>query len=291
MDGNEANPQQDFDFKFTVANNQVTGVQVIWGSQSVDLNVPSNATFSIGTNTITETLTGADSAKVITYSQDAGSTTLYDKTDVTTTFNHPSTSESGFSFTITNGAVTSEQHIETQSGQTESVHIPLDAVFTIGTGSITEQVVKGNEVYTVTYTQPSGSSLYAVSSIEKGFVDGDSSTTQLDVNPQHRFEFTFDSSGNVTQAEHLDPQGALHLVSNPHVSFTELAAGYVEKVVTYGSATAYTVYYEGQAGNGIYTEVAHGSGATVDLAGLQAQVTDAQHLLASTPSTSTGWVI
>jgi hypothetical protein len=293
MSDNEANPLQDLDFQFTVTGGQVTAMQAVLGSQSFDRPLLNNATFTVGTDTVTETLTNLDSTKVVTYTQDAGSSTLYDKSDVTLTFTHPSTADGGFAFTVNNNVVTAEQHVETANGhsQSENVHISLDAVTTLGTGVITEQWVKGDEVDTVTFTQPTGSTLYAVSSIEKTFIDEGAATTALDVNPKHRLEFTIDSSGNVTQAEHLTPQGNLYAVTNPNVSFTQLAPGYVEKLITNGSETSYAVFYQGQGGNGIYTEIAHGSGSTVDLAGLQSQVTEAEHLLKSVPSSSTGWVI
>lgn len=296
MSDNETNTQRDLDYQFTVTGTQVTAMQAVLGSHTFDQPLPSNATFTVGANTITETLTGTDTTKVVTYTQEAGSTTLYDKSDVMLTFNHPSTAEGGFSFTLgASGGVTAEQHVETENGQTqtETVHIPLDAVFKVGTGSITEQYVKGNEVDTITFTQPSGSTLYAVQSIEKAFIDGGSATTFLDVNPKDRMEFTIDGSGAVTQAQRLDGHGAAHTVSNPNATFTQLAPGYVEKVITHGSTTSFQVFYEGQSTNGVYTEIAHGSGSTVDLPGLQAQVTQAEHLLLSgaTSSSATGWII
>jgi hypothetical protein len=296
MTDNEANPQRDLDYQFTTNGPKVTAMQTVLGGQTHDVKLPSNATFNVGATTVTETLSDKNSTTVIVYAQDAGSSTLYDKADVTTTFLHPSTDKGGYSFTIgAGGGVTAMQHVETEHGHshTENVHLPLDAVFTAATNTVTEQFVRGNEVETITFTQPTGSSLYAVQSVEKTYIDGGAATTFLDVAPKDRMEFTIDGSGNVTQAQNLDMQGGLHTVSNPHVSFTQLAPGYVEKLTTHGSETSYEVYYAGQAANGVYAEVAHGAGSTVDLAGLQAQVTSAEQslLTGATPASPTGWII
>lgn len=296
MSDNEANLQRDLDYQFTMTGPEVTAMQVVLGGQTFDRPLPSNATFAVGASTVTETLIGADATKVITYTQEGGSTTLYDKSDVTLTFANPSTAHGGFSFTLGgSGAVTAEQHVETEHGQTqtENVHIPLDAVFAGGTNSITEQFVTGDEVDTITFTQPSGSTLYAVQSIEKAVIDGGAAATPLNVNPKDRMEFTIDSSGSVTQEQRLDAHGGAHTVNNPNATFTQLAPGYVEKIITHGSTTSFQVFYEGQSTNGVYTEIAHGAGSTVDLAGLQAQVTQAEHLLSSgaVSASSTGWII
>jgi hypothetical protein len=108
-------------------------------------------------------------------------------------------------------------------------------------------------------------------------------------------EFTIDSSGSVTQAQRLDAHGGAHVVANPNATFTELTSNgaYVEKLITHGSTTSFQVFYEGQSTHGVYTEIAHGSGSTVDLAGLQSQVGQAEHLLVSgaTSASATGWII
>lgn len=282
----ETNPQLDVDYQFTISNNAVTGMQAVAGSHTHTLHLPGDATFTVGSNTVTETLTGQDATTVITYTADAGSTSLYDRSEVTTTFSSPSTAEEGFSFTITNGAVTGVQHVETEHGttQTETVHTPLDAVFTVGTGTITEQFVHGAEVDTIQYAQPTGSTLYAVSSIDKTFIDGGTATTFLDVAPKDRMEFAVDGSGSVTQAQRVDVHGGLHtLNASSSVTFTQLAPGYVEEVVTHGTHSRFEVYYAGQNANGVYTAIAHGTGSAVDLTGLQGQV-------AQLPS-AVGWII
>jgi hypothetical protein len=51
-----------------------------------------------------------------------------------------------------------------------------------------------------------------------------------------------------------------------------LAAGFVQETTTFGAHSAYEIFYEGSGSGGIYTEVAHGSGVSVDLVGLQAQL-------------------
>lgn len=290
----DANALQDRDFQFTITGGQVTAMQAVRGSHAHDVHLPAGATFTVGDSTITETLTAPGGATIITYAQEAGSTTLYDVSDITTTFSNPSTVRGGYSFTLMDGSVTGGTHVEIEHGhsRSEPLHSPADAIFTVGTCSITEQYVKGDEVDTITFTQPAGSTLYAVASIEKTFIDPGAATTVLDVAPQNQREFTFDASGNVSQVQRLDAQGGLHSVAaNSHVTYTALAPGYVEQVTTYGSQSTYAVYYAGSSGDGTYAQIAHGSGSTVDLAGLQAQVAQAEHLLPTTPYTASGWVI
>jgi hypothetical protein len=283
----------DLDFSFTISGGQVTAMQAVAGSHSHDLKLPNNATFAVGSGTVTETLSGTASTTVVTYGQEAGSTTLYDTSEIKTTITSPTTTDGAYSFTISSGAVTAEKRVETENGQTEThtVHMPLDAVFTVGTGMVSEQVVRGHEVDTITYAQPSGSTLYALASSDKVFIDPGSATTALDVDPSNRMEFSIDGSGTVTAAQRLDFDGGLHAITASGVTFTQLAAGYVEEVITHGSHTSFVVYAEGQGTNGIYTAIAHGDGSSVDLAGLQAQVSQAEALLTSTTTSSTGWVI
>jgi hypothetical protein len=290
--------KQDLEYQFTITGGHVTAMQEVLGSHTHDLPLPSNAYFSVGAGTVTETLIGPDSVKVIVYDQQAGST-LYDKIDVSKTFTHPSTAHGGYAFTVnSSGVVAAEQHVEIHGGltQTENVHIPLGAVFSAWPSMVFEQTVKGNEIDTITYIKPAGSTLFAVQNSEQTYIEAGSATTLLDVNPEKRMEFTFDTSGNVTQAQRLDPDGVLNAVlPSPHVAFIRLGSdnSYVEKLTTHGSESSYVVYYEGQSTNGVYTEIAHGSGSTVDLPGLHAQVTAAEQTLltGATTANPTGWII
>jgi hypothetical protein len=300
MSDHEADQRRDLDYQFTIDAGHVTAMQQVVGGQAYDLPLPDKATssFGVGTNTVTETLLKPNSATVIVYVQEAGSTTLYDKADVTTTFTDPSTAHGGYAFAFdSSGAVTAEQRAEVEHGHThaETVHLPLDAVFSVSSGAVTEQYAKGNEIDTISFAQPSGSTLYAVQYVEKTYIDAGAATTSLDVDADDRMTFSFDSSGAVTQAQRIDPHGGAHTVAGSHVAFIQLGAdnSYVEKVTTHGSHSEYAVYYAGQSTNGVYTEIAHGAGSTVDLAGLQAQVHAAEQVLftGATAAGPTGWII
>ncbi len=152
--------------------------------------------------------------------------------------------------------------------------VPGDAAFSgIGTGTVTETVAQGAAYSTLTYVQPSGSSLYALSSASTSFIDPGSSTTRLDVESGDRMQFTIDGSGHVTAEQKLDAHGVAHsFTPDSHTSFTQLAPGYVEETRTVGTHSSYEVFYADPAAGGVYTAVAHGSGATVDLTGLEAQL-------------------
>jgi hypothetical protein len=289
----DANPQWDVDFQFTIADGKVTAMQAVMGRHAIGLPVPKGASFTVDADTVTQTLKLGGATQVITYAHETGSTTLYNISEVTTTYTNLSTAREGYAFNVYDGVVSGGEHVTINHGHTrvEASQTPLDTIYSGGSGLITEQYLQGNVVTTTTFTQPAGSSLYAVSSVEKTIVDPGAATTLLDVDPSSRAEFTFDASGAVTQAQELDPRGGLHTVTDSHVTFTQLAPGYVEEVTIRGSSTSYAVYFEGTSGEGIYTEIAHGRGSTVDLAGLQAQVEQAEHLLPTTAYTSPGWVI
>ncbi len=139
--------------------------------------------------------------------------------------------------------------------------------------------MRGNGVATIQFVQPTGSTLYAVGSVTEAIIQANGASTLLSVNPYDRAEFTIDSSGTVTQVQSVSPTGTVATVTpNSHTTFTQLAPGFVQETVTYGSHASYVVFSEGSGSGGIYTEVAHGSGSTVDLVGLQAQLA---HLPAS----------
>jgi hypothetical protein len=267
-------------FQIAVSGGTVTGISEVFGSHSATLKIPSNATFTVGTGTVTETLTGTHETTVITFTTDTANTSVFDITNVTNTVTTPTTTApdgdtAGFSFTITGGAVTAEQFSVTEDGTTHTRTItpPSDATFTVGTGTITETFAAGNTVQTITLVQPTGSTLYAVGSTSTTIVPAGSATTALNIEPFERAKFTVDSSGHVTPVQTVAPDGTATTVTpGSDVSFTQLAPGYVEEVRTHGSHSSFEVFFAGSGSNGVYTAVAEGQGSTVDLVGLQAQI-------------------
>jgi len=279
MSDNSGAPQPR-GYEFTITNGQVTAVDWVVGTHSIPLPIPSDASFTVGTNSVTETITGTNATDVLQFTADAVNTGLYDLTSESTTITSPSTTDShgntfGYSFTITSGTVTQIQETIGHGSHTFTISQPAppDATFTTGTGTVTETTVAGNAVTTTDYVQPSGSTLYAVESISTTFIQQGTAQTALSVNPYDRAEFTIGSGGTVTQVQTVSPSGTVTTITpNSHTTYTQLATGFVEETVTYGSHSSYTVYAEGTGG--IYTDVAHGSGTTVDLVGLKAQLAE-----------------
>jgi hypothetical protein len=267
-------------FQIAVSGGTVTGISEVFGSHSVALKIPSNATFAVGTGTVTETLTGTHETTVITFTTDTANTSVFDITNVTNTVTTPTTTApdgdtAGYSFTVSGGAVTAEQFSVTRDGTTHTRTLtpPADASFTVGTGTVTETFAAGNAVQTITFVQPTGSTLYAIGSTSTTIVPVGSATTALNIEPFERAKFTVDSSGHVTAVQTVAADGTATTVTpGSDVSFTQLAAGYIEEVRTHGSHSSFEVFFAGSASNGVYTAVAEGSGSTVDLTGLQAQI-------------------
>ena len=73
----------------------------------------------------------------------------------------------------------------------------------------------------------------------------------------------------------MRPNGAVvALTPNSYASYSQLAAGYVLETITIGTHSSFELYHDGN-GDGIYTAIAHGSGTSVDLVGIQAQLSSA----------------
>ena len=268
-------------FQITVASGAVTGISEVFGTHTISLHIPSDATFTVGAGTVTETLTGTHETTAITFTTDPANANVFDITNVTTTETTPTTTDDeggsrGFSFTIASGAVTAEQFSFTDDDgttHTRTITPPPDASFTVGTGTVSETFVSGHQVETITFVQPTGSTLFAVGSTSTTFVPEGSATTALNVESFERAKFTVDSTGHVTAVQTVAPDGTATTVTpGSDVTFTQLAAGYVEEVRTHGSHSSFEVFFSGSASNGVYTAVAEGSGSTVDLVGLQHQI-------------------
>lgn len=265
--------------EFTITNGQVTAELRVFGTHSHSITIPSNASFTVGSNSITETLTGTKGNDVLLYTQDTSNSAVYHLSTDTHTVTSPSTTDSngntsGFSFTLTNGAVTAMQHVFSNSSGSFSHNIGMlpATSFTTGTGSVTETLVYDNVIETIQFVAAGNAGLYAVASDSRSFIPAGSASTSLSVDPFDRAKFTIDASGNVSGEQRVLLNGnTLTINPSSKVTFTQLAPGYVEEVVTHGSHTSYEVYHDGN-GDGIYTAVAHGSGSTVDLVGLKTQI-------------------
>lgn len=268
-------------YGFVVTNGQVTGMEGIFGTASINLPLPSNASFAYDatSNTITETLTGTTGMESIQYTATAANPALYQITQETTTITSPTTTTwwggtEGFNFTSTNGQVTGIQEVFNAGAYsaTENMQTSPSTVFSMSGTTVTETSIHGNKVETTTYTQPAGSSLYAVAAETSDFILPGTATTALWVNPCDRANFTVDGSGNVTQVQAVSPTGVATTVTPGAAdSFQQVAPGYVQETITHGTNSNYVLFYENTSAT-VYTEVAHGSGTTVDLVGIQAQL-------------------
>lgn len=267
-------------FEFTISNGTVTGMERVFGNKTIDLRIPSNATFSVGDSTVTETITGTLGNEVLQFVQDAGNTSLYHLASDTVTIANPTTTYDngrtfGYAFTISDGSVTGEQITsgDATHTHTRTVSIPSTASFTVDGDTVTETIVLGNVVESIEFVASGTAGLYAVASDTRTLIQAGSSATALFVNPCNRAEFTIDSSGNVSQVQAVLKDGTLkQITTDASTTYTQPEAGYVIETQTHGRHTSYEVYHDGN-GDGIYTEIAHGSGSTVDLVGLKAQLT------------------
>jgi hypothetical protein len=261
------------DVQFTISNGQVTDVERVVGSRTIDLGLPAKASFSVGSGSVTETLTHGSTTGTLTYTADASNPSLYHLSQEQQTFDTSAGNAPTYGFTITNGAVTAMTESLGASGRTHSIDVgKLPATsFTASASSVTETTVHGNTVETLQFTTSDGSA-YKLASDTESFVSAGTATTRLDVEPGERMSFTF-SGDTVTAAQLVKPDGTtVALSSHADVSYAEPAAGYVVETITHGSHSDYEVFHDGN-GDGIYTAVAHGTGSTVDIVGLQAQIT------------------
>ena len=236
----------------------------------------------LGTATVTETVTSSYGVQTITFTEESGSTTLYQVSSENLTVTSPTAAQANgdvVTFTLTESVSTVTAISETITNGTKSstVSQTLDptATFTIGSGTVTETFLTGNSVETVTFAADGSS--YVVSSIAAAVIAAGTATTALSINALDRAEFTI-ASGAVTAVSTVSPTGTVATLSHgsnvtftPLTNSTSLAGSFVEETVTSGSNSSYKVFYEA-SGSSIYTEVAHGAGTTVDLTGLATQL-------------------
>lgn len=268
------------DLKFTIANGQVTAVQRVTGTTTVTVTPPANATFSVGTGKVTETITNGTTTETRTYTVDSKDATLYHLTQDTLTYDTASSSARTYGFTVSSGKVTAiTEGASSSNSHTIDVSKLPGSSFSVSGNTITETRVHGNAVETIKFVTTDGST-YKIASDTESFVLAGTATTLLSVEPQDRMSFTF-SGSTVTAATAIAPDGstvsgtggATHGNANASITkaYSVLASGYVLETITNGSQSHYEVFHDGN-GDGIYTAVAHGSGTTVDLVGLQSQI-------------------
>lgn len=260
------------DVKFTISDGAVTDVERVVGNRSIDVGVSDDASFAVGSGTVTETLTRGSTTTTLTYTADAGDTSLYHLTQELRSFDTTSATSPTYGFTISDGTVTAMTESLGGSSRTHNIDVAklLGSAFTVDGNTVTETIVQGNAVETLQFTSSDGTS-YKLASDTLSLVSAGTATTALDVDPLARLRFTF-SGDTVTAAEAVKLDGSTIAVpDHANVSYAQLAAGYVMETITRGTNSYYEVFHDGN-GDGIYTSVAHGSGTTVDLVGLQAQI-------------------
>ncbi len=269
-------------YEFTISNGQVTGMEWTNGWRSFDLRVPANASFNVGANasTVTETITAASSTQTIQYALDPNHAGLYYVDAEAVTLANPSITTAwgtlhGYTFTTANGAVTGMQ--EVLGSRVFNLSLAPTASFSVDGAlhTVTETLVRGNTVETTTFLSPDGGSTYAVAARATDYIFAGTSATDLWVQPYDRDMFSFDAAGNITQAHAVRADGSMvPIAPNPAVAFTKLAEGFVLETVNWGWLGHHEVYHDGN-GDGIYTSIAQGPGTTIDLVGLQSQLTPA----------------
>ena len=258
-------------FKFVITNGAVTAMSRVDGSHTSTLRLPSDATFSISGSTITETRSNTKGTETLQFTQDASDSTLYHLTSDVQTFSTTSSNASAYTFTITDGTVTAVQHLVGTRSHNEP--IGSTSKFVVGAdGKIVETSVHDNVIETITYVAGSTVGQYVVASDARSFVQAGTASTVLDVEGCDRAKFTIDASGTISGVQQVKFDGSTStLTVSSNTTYKQLEAGYVLEVQTRGSHTSYELYHDGN-GDGIYTEVAHGSGSTVDLVGLKTQL-------------------
>jgi len=261
------------DVRFTITDGQVTGLEHVIGSRTIAASLPADATFTVGTGTVTETLTRGAATATLTWSVDATDAALYHLTQEVRSFDTTAANTPTYGFTVAAGAVTGMTQTFGTSGWTHDVAVGdlAASVFTVAGSTVTETAIRGNTLETLTYTTTDGTT-YKLASETLTVVPVGTAATALDVEPYERMRFTFDGV-TVTGARTVKPDGTavdVHLGST--VTYAQAAAGYVVETITRGNHAYYEVFHDGN-GDGIYTAVAHGQGTTVDLVGLQAQIT------------------
>lgn len=268
-----ANKLSSGDVRFTISDGQVTGIEHVIGSRTIATSLPANATFTVGTGTVTETLTRGSATATLTWTVDASDTGLYHLTQEVRSFDTTAADTPTYGFTVTNGALTDMTQTFGTAGWTHTVAVAelAASAFAVDGSTVTETAIRGNTLETLRFTTTDGTT-YKLASETFSVIPVGTAATALDVEPYERMRFTFDGD-TVTAAQSVKADGtAVDVHLGTTVAYAQAAAGYVVETITRGSHAYYEVFHDGN-GDGIYTAVAHGQGTTVDLVGLQSQIT------------------
>jgi len=261
------------DVRFRIQGGRVTGVEHVVGCRAIATGLPANATFIVGAGTVTETLTSGATTATLTWTADPHDPTLYHLTHEIRTFDTTSADMPTFGFMLRGGTVAAMTQTFGATGGTHTVDVArlVASAFTVDGNTVTETTIRGNTLVTLMFTTTDGTT-YKLATETLCVVPAGPAATVLDVEPYERMRFTF-SGDTVTLAHAVKMDGSTIAVP-PHagVTYTRPAAGYVVETIRRGTDTFYEVFHDGR-GDGVYTAVAHGTGTTVDLAGLQAQIT------------------
>lgn len=267
-------------FEFTTNNGQITGMERVIGPYTYDLRLPGNATFAVANNIVTETLAGAYATEVLQYAPDSTNASLYHLASDAVTFANPTTTNvygqtSGYSFTIVNGEVTGMQSVWGDASSSHANNLFLSPTAHLSASAdgnlVTETRVQGNVLETLQFVKSGSAGLYAIAADARTFVQPGSATSLLSVDPYDRAKFTLDASHNVVQMQQVRLDGtAVTVTPNAYTSFSQ-SSGDIVETVTWGGRSSYEVFRDGN-GDGIYTAIARGTGTTVDLVGLHAQL-------------------
>jgi hypothetical protein len=272
-------------FGFTISGTSVTAMSVLKGTSSFALKLPTNATFVASTENgiakVTETITKTASTETIVFGAESATSTAFHPVSDTIAVSAPATSLAsgatvGYEFVTTNGSITDVQKTVTSNRTTHSVDAgPSGAIFAKNAdGSITETFVQGNAIETIKFVQPTGSTLYAIASDTKTFIPAGTSTTRLDVHPEDRLDITL-TGNSVSAVQSVAPNGVKSSVAlSANLVFQEVTAGdpsLIQATTTYNGQSGYELFLKSTT-TGLYTEIAHGAGTTVDLIGVQTQL-------------------
>ncbi len=278
-----AAPNHSIGYGFTIGASGVTGINLVVGDRTIPLSIRANETYTVDSvaGTVKSTLTNSKAIETTVYSKDAVNPAVYHVLSKTTTLAAPTTTTAhgsdGYSFITTGGVITGMQEVTTHNTttKTHAVHVLPTTVFsgTIG-GTITGTSVEGNSIITTTYVQSVANGLYAEQSHSVTFIPAATATTLLNIEPDVHLNFAI-SNNAVTHVQVISPTGvATDITPHSGVAFQEVIAGnqrFIEETFTSGSHSSFKLFMQSTA-NGTYMEIAHGSGTTIDLVGINDQL-------------------
>jgi hypothetical protein len=283
--GNSHGQEGGGTFGFTISGSSVTAMSAVNGTKSHALKIPANASFVAsvvkGVVSVTETITQPKSTETIVYGAESATSTAFHIVSDTIVVSAPTTTSAngstvGFEFSSTNGTITDVQRTSTYKGVSRSSDAgPSGAVFVKNAdGSVTESFVHGNAIETIKFVKPTGSTLYAIGASTTTYIPLGASKTVLNVEPEDRLDITL-RGNSVTGVQSVAPNGVKTTLNLPTgVVFQEVTAGdpsLIQEIVTRNGHSSYELFLK-SAATGLYTEIAHGTGVTVDLVGIQAQL-------------------